>query len=149
MAPTHVVVAGVDGDAVVDDAVHDRVDGHIAPELLVPVLDGVLRAEHGDDGVVAVLQYLEQEGAHPVVGLVEEPFVQYEQRVRAVLADELVRAGRFAGDGVELFGEVGHARVQGPVGVPACLFDDRAREPALARSGRAGQALMFGKTDNQ
>ena len=85
--PAHVVFAGADGDGVVDDAVHDRVGGHVASEPPVPVLDGVLRAEHGADVVVPVLHDLEQEGAHAFVGPVQEPFVQYEQRVRAVFAD--------------------------------------------------------------
>lgn len=139
VALAHVVVAGVDGDGVVDDAVHDRVGGHVAAESLVPVLDGVLRAEHGAYGVVPVLHDLEKERAHAFVGLVEEPFVQHEHRVRAVFADELAYAGRLAGCGVELFRKVGHARVQGPVGLPARLPDNRAREPALARSGGPGR----------
>jgi len=111
--PAHVVFAGADGDGVVDDAVHDRVGGHVASEPPVPVLDGVLRAEHGADVVVPVLHDLEQEGAHAFVGPVQEPFVQYEQRVRAVFADELAYAGRLAGRGVELFRKIGHARVLG------------------------------------
>ena len=63
----HVVVAGVDGDGVVDDAVHDRVGGHVPSEPLVPVLDRVLRAEHGADGVVPVLHDLEEEGITPEI----------------------------------------------------------------------------------
>lgn len=127
----HVVVSGADGDAVVDDAVHDRVRGDVAVEALVPVLDWVLGAEHRARGVVAEFHDLQEEGAHAFVGFVEEPFVQDEERVVGVFADELVYAGGFVRGRVELFGEVGHARVQGPVGLPARLFDDRAWRPAL------------------
>lgn len=70
LVSAHVVVAGVDGDGVVDDAVHDRVGGHVSSEPPVPVLDGVLCAEHGAGGVVAVFHDLEEEGAHAFVGLV-------------------------------------------------------------------------------
>jgi hypothetical protein len=53
---THVVVAGVDPDGVVHDAVHFRIGVHPGAEPLVPVLFGVLGAEDGRGGVVPALQ---------------------------------------------------------------------------------------------
>ncbi len=42
----HVVVAGLNPDCVVDDAVHDRVGVNTGAEALVPVLLLILGAEH-------------------------------------------------------------------------------------------------------
>ena len=43
---SHVVAAGLDPDGVVHDAVHDRVGVNAGTEALVPILLGVLGAEH-------------------------------------------------------------------------------------------------------
>ena len=43
---SHVVAAGLDPDGVVHDAVHDRVGVDPGNESLVPILLGVLGAEH-------------------------------------------------------------------------------------------------------
>lgn len=55
----HAVFIGVDGDAVVGDAVHDRVGRRAASLLVVPVLEGLLGTEHGAVIVVALSLCLE------------------------------------------------------------------------------------------
>ena len=82
----HVGAAGFDPDGVVDDAVHDRVGVDSAAEALVPVLLRVLGAEHGRGGVVAAFEELEEHASDAVIGAVEEPFVDHEERERGVLA---------------------------------------------------------------
>ena len=52
----HVGASGLDPDGVVDDAVHDGIGVDSAAEALVPVLPGVLGAEHRRGGVVAALE---------------------------------------------------------------------------------------------
>ena len=59
----HVHVAGLDPEGVVDDAVHDGVGVDSGAEPLVPVLLGVLGAEHGGGVSVASLEELEQQSA--------------------------------------------------------------------------------------
>lgn len=82
--------------------------------------------ERGAGVAVAQIHELEQEPSEPFVGLVHEPFVDREQRVRGVLAHELGRTSRLEGRGRDLFREVGHPYVAGPVASPARGFHQRA-----------------------
>ena len=122
----HVELAGVDPYRVVHDAVEDGVGDGVAAETAVPFLGGQLGRERGADVVVAQFHELKQEAPELLVGLVHEPFVDREQRVRGVFAHELGRTSRFEGRGRDLFREVGHPYVAGPVASPARGFHQRA-----------------------
>lgn len=67
-----------------------------------------------------------QEPSEPFVGLVHEPFVDREQRVRGVPAHELGRASGLERGRLHLFREIGHAHVTGAVASPARGFHQRA-----------------------
>jgi hypothetical protein len=82
---THVHVPRVDPRRVVDDAVHDRLGGHVRAEPGMPVLLPVLRAEDRRPLVVAELEDLEQEAPEAVVRPAEQPFVEDEDLKRAIL----------------------------------------------------------------
>ena len=122
----HVELAGVDPYRVVHDAVEDGVGDGVAAETAVPFLGGQLGRERGAGVVVAQFHELKQEAPELLVGLVHEPFVDREQRVRGVFAHELGRTSRFEGRGRDLFREVGHPYVAGPVASPARGFHQRA-----------------------
>ena len=123
----HVELAGVDSYRVVHDAVEDGVGDGVAAETAVPFLGRQLGGgERGAGVAVAQIHELEQEPSEPFVGLVHEPFVDREQRVRGVLAHELGRTSRLEGRGRDLFREVGHPYVAGPVASPARGFHQRA-----------------------
>lgn len=122
----HVEFAGVDPYRVVRDAVEDGVGDGVAAETAVPLLGGQLGRERGAGVVVAQFHELKQEAPEPFVGLVHEPFVDREQRVRGVFAHELGRASRLEGRGRDLFREVGHPYVAGAVASPASGFHQRA-----------------------
>lgn len=122
----HVEFAGVDPCRVVRDAVEDGVGDGVAAETAVPFLGGQLGRERGAGVVVAQFHELKQEAPELLVGLVHEPFVDREQRVRGVFAHELGRTSRLEGRGRDLFREVGHPYVAGPVASPARGFHQRA-----------------------
>ena len=87
----HIELAGVDSYRIVHDAVEDGVGDGVAAETTVPFLGRQLGGERGAGVVVAQFHELEQEPSEPFVGLVHEPFVDREQRIRGVLANELGR----------------------------------------------------------
>ncbi len=122
----HVEFAGVDPYRVVHDAVEDGVGDGVAAETAVPFLGGQLGRERGAGVVVAQFHELKQEAPELLVGLVHEPFVDREQRVRGVFAHELGRTSRLEGRGRDLFREVGHPYVAGAVASPARGFHQRA-----------------------
>ena len=136
VAFAHVVFTGVDPDRVVHDAVEDGVGDHVASQLAVPFLGLQLGGERGAGGVVSAFEQFEQERFEPFVGFVHEPFVDGQERVRGVLPDEFGDAVGLAGGRGDLFGQVGHAHVDGPVSVAACGFRQRAQQVGLARPGR-------------
>ena len=87
----HIELAGVDSYRIVHDAVEDGVGDGVAAETTVSFLGRQLGGERGAGVVVAQFHELEQEPSEPFVGLVHEPFVDREQRIRGVLANELGR----------------------------------------------------------
>ena len=122
----HVELAGVDPYRVVHDAIEDGVGDGVAAEAAVPFLGRQLGGERGAGVVVAQFHELEQEPSEPFVGLVHEPFVDREQRVRGVLAHELGRTSGLERGRLHLFREVRHAHVAGAVASPARGFHQRA-----------------------
>ena len=68
---------------------HDRIGADARAEPGMPVLLRVLGAEHRRAGVVAAFKQFQQHGAHVVVGMVQEPFIDHEQRERGILPQEL------------------------------------------------------------
>lgn len=83
------VLACINPDRVVHDAVENRVGDGVAAELSVPFLGRQLRGERRADGVVPELHELQEESFEWLVGLVDEPFVDREQVVGGVFAHEL------------------------------------------------------------
>ena len=72
MALPHVVLACINPDRVVHDAVENRVGDGVAAELSVPFLGRQLRGERRADGVVPELHELQEESFEWFVGLVDE-----------------------------------------------------------------------------
>lgn len=122
----HVELSGIDPYCVVHDAVEDGVGDSVATEPAVPFLGRQLGRERGAGVVVAQFHELEQESPEPFVGLVHEPLVDREQRVRGVFAHELGRTSWLEHGGRDLFREVGHPYVAGAVASPARGFHQRA-----------------------
>ena len=107
----HVGVAHVHPRRVVRDAVHDGVGVDATAEPRVPVLLPELRAEDRRARPVAQLHELQQHASEQLVGPLEQPLVDYEQAVRAVLAHELpLAAGPLAAFAPQVL-EVGLANV--------------------------------------
>ena len=82
MALPHAVLACINPDRVVHDAVENRVGDGVATQLSVPFLGRQLRGERRADGVapeLQELQELQEESFEWFVGLVDEPFVDREQ----------------------------------------------------------------------
>lgn len=105
-----------------DDAVHDGAGVNSGAEPLVPILVGVLGAEHGGGVSVAALEELEQHAAHPFIGRVEQPFIKHEQRESGVFLQERRDAVRFVpGQGPRL-SQVRQAYVVSPDPVSAGLL---------------------------
>ena len=88
-ALAHVDLAHLHPDGVVHDAVNDRLGRGVASEPRVPVLALELGAEHGRALLVAALHHLQEERAHAVVELLEQPLVQDEQLEARELLHEL------------------------------------------------------------
>lgn len=63
----HVVVASIDPDGVMHDAVHDGIGVDPGAEPLVPVFFGVLGAEYGRCSVVPSFKQFQQHAAHALV----------------------------------------------------------------------------------
>lgn len=55
---THVLAAGSGPNGVVHDPVHNRIRVHPGTKPLMPILLGILRAEHRRSGVIPALQQL-------------------------------------------------------------------------------------------
>ncbi len=135
----HVPVAGFYPGGVVHDPVHDGVGVGAATEPLVPVLLGVLGGEQGAAGVVAAFHELEQERAEALLGRVEQPSVEREDRVRAVSFEQFRASLGLVGGLSPFLLEVRDADVACPVPVAARLSGQGADDPAFA-----GPAVALG-----
>lgn len=143
----YVHLARGDPEGVVHDAVHDRVSVDSSAEAGVPVLLRVLGAEHRGDRVVAALEQLEQHGTDLVAGLVQQPFIEDQDRERGVLPQPfLSAAGLVLGRGPGLL-EVGHPDVVRAVAVLAGALGQRGSEIRLPGSGEALEHHVLSSLD--
>ena len=126
VALPHVVLACINPDRVVHDAVENRVGDGVAAELSVPFLGRQLSGERRADGVVSELHELQGESFEWFVGLVDEPFVDREQVVGGVFAHELGRSSWLVRRDRHLLGQVRHSDVDRAVPCPARGFRQRA-----------------------
>ena len=85
----HVHGSGIEPDRVVDDAVHDGISMDATSQPGVPVILSVLRAEDGGSGVMPPFDQFEDEVLFGFGDILQQPFIQDQEVVGAVLLEDL------------------------------------------------------------
>lgn len=89
---SHIQITGVDRGGAVDDTIHDGIGKDASAKTGMPVLKLVLGTENGRALIVAAFNQLKEKVELGLCGSLNQPLIKNQQRVVAVLLQQLGNA---------------------------------------------------------